>query len=108
MTHSAVNITTVEDDSATIVVSDNSYIKNAKEVLISFSSNSRIGQIHIIRSISGFQCGISAYLTETPSYLVVYARCNFDTGNIQIGCSANSWGVSRIPVKIDANTVRYR
>ena len=109
MTHNAVSVTTVSDGATVPIVSNNSYIKNAKEVLVSFPSNPRVGQIHLIRSVdSSTQVGTSAYITGTPYYIAVTVNCNFVNGNLTLGCSVNTWGVTSVPVKIDANTVRYR
>lgn len=90
------------------VVSNNSYIKNAKEVVITFNSNPRASQIHIYRANEGNAWGMSTYSTSTPYVLTVKACCMFDQGTIQIGCSINTWGLSAIPISVAANSIKYR
>lgn len=90
------------------VVSNNSYIKSATEILITFNSNPRAGQLHIYYINSKDNIVTSTYITSTPYTLSVRGLCHFVNGTISIGCSANTWGFTDVPVSIAANSIKYR
>ena len=92
----------------TTVVSNNSYIKSATEILISFNNNPRAGQLHIHYINSGDNIVTSCYTTSNAYTMSVRGLCSFSNGTISIGCSANTWGFTSIPVSIAANSIKYR
>ena len=89
------------------VVTNNSYIKNATEVAIPFSGMTR-GNVLTIQRGPGTGYMVSSYMTKNSYYLCYDAMVSFGNGNISIGCTANTWGLTTIPVRVDANSIRWR
>lgn len=108
LTHSAVSAKTISDTEMVSVVTNNSYIKNAHEIVVTFAANPRSSQIYLCRTTEGIIYGVSTYSTSTPYVLTVRAVCRFPEGNIDIGCACNTWGLSAVSVSVAANSIKYR
>ena len=42
------------------------------------------------------------------NYTTGKTKINFSNGDFYFGCGTNTWGFSQFPMKISANSIKYR
>lgn len=90
------------------IVTNSNQVKNAKEIYIPSLAAYR-GSDLCCKCIGKNPARmISTYGTQGGYYLSYLVTVDFINGNIGVTCTQNSWGLSTVPLKIDANSILYR
>ena len=111
LTHNAVNCSGIGEadaNSVAVVIENSNIVANANEIIVHFTQ-SRAGSIHITKPpFGGLVCKHSTYHTTYDYKLSVSVCVNWNSGTIIIQCLENTWGLTVIPVGVNANTIIYR
>lgn len=103
LTHNVATVTVINESFSTDIISNSDVLKTCNEILIKFTED-RIAKLHLIDE----GIAISSYLVSNDYKMCVRVKWVKSTGTLSMGCSANTWTLSTIPVKINANTIKYR
>ena len=91
-----------------VIVTNSNQVKNAKEIYIPSLAGYR-GSDLCCKRIRNYPARIvSTYGTQGGYYLSYLVSVDFINGNIAVTCTQNSWGLSTVSLKIDANSILYR
>ena len=77
-------------------------------VPIGGDGNSRGGSIFIFRYRAGNNFGTTTYYTTSGYCISASANVNFDSGNVGLKCTCNTWGLDSVPCNVIANGVWYK
>ena len=67
----------------------------------------RLGYIHVI-NINGMGYAFNNTVTSSGYTASCETKINFSNGDFYFGCGTNTWGFAMFPMKIAANTIKYR
>lgn len=91
-----------------VIVTNSDQVKNAKEIYIPSLAGYR-GSDLCCKCIGKNPARmISTYGTQGGYFLSYLVTIDFINGNISVTCTQNSWGLSTVSLKIDANSILYR
>ena len=109
LTHNSASVTRISGDIFVNIITNSDKIKNANEVIVTFSHGGRETYIKLQRIPNvDVSANCATYIQSIDLIICVECIARWSTGLVAISCVANSLGLEVMPISVKANTIVYR
>ena len=109
LTHNSASVTRIDGDIFVNIITNSDKIKNANEVIVTFSHGGRETYIKLQRIPNiDLSANCATYIQSIDLIICVECIARWSTGSVAISCVANSLGLEVMPISVRANTIVYR